>query len=273
MQLLIPDWPLPANVRAACSTREGGVSVGAFDSLNLGDHVGDEPDDVARNRALYAQALDARPVFMRQVHGWDVAGLEAHAAHGTVADAAMTRVPGVACTMMVADCLPVLFARRDGAWVAAAHAGWRGLAGQGGVGVLESVLMAFQAVSATSTSLFAIENVAIKAPDPHEITVWLGPCIGPQAFEVGPEVRAAFVASDAGSAAHFVAQPPGPSHGKYRADLAGLARRRLDRLGITAVYGNDGSASWCTVGNASRFFSHRRDQGRSGRFAASVWRV
>jgi YfiH family protein len=252
MDLLIPDWPLPQGVRAACSTRSGGVSLPPFDSLNLGDHVNDVPQAVGQNRARYAQALGARPVFLQQVHGWDVVPLTHDTASGATADAALTRAAGVACTMMVADCLPVLLARQDGSQVAAAHAGWRGLAGQEGAGVLEAVV-----------------NAMLGGVQPCSITVWLGPCIGPQAFEVGSEVRAAFVTTDPSSDACFAPQPSG----KYLADLAGLARRRLGRLGITAIHGNDSSAAWCTVGNPSRFFSHRRDQGRSGRFAASIWRV
>jgi len=252
MDLLIPDWPLPRNVRAACSTRAGGVSMAPFDSLNLGDHVSDANHAVAVNRTRYAQALGAQPVFLRQVHGWDVVTLDHHTAPGTTADAALTGELGLACTMMVADCLPVLLARQDGSMVAAAHAGWRGLAGHHGVGVLEAVIAAL-----------------VVGSSPACLTAWLGPCIGPQAFEVGPEVRAAFVDPDPASASWFVPQ----ATGKYLADLQGLARRRLGLLGLTAVFGNDGGPEWCTVGNPSRFFSHRRDQGRSGRFAASIWRV
>ncbi len=252
MDLLISDWPLPRNVRAACSTRWGGVSLPPFDSLNLGDHVDDAPEAVDVNRRRYAQALGAHPVFLRQVHGWDVVNLQSAAPCTSAADAAITGGVGLACTMMVADCLPVLLARQDGSQVAAAHAGWRGLAGRDGVGVLEVVV-----------------NTLAAEVSPDRITAWLGPCIGPQAFEVGPEVLAVFVDADAASAACFVPQ----ASGKYLADLAGLARRRLSLLGITSVFGNDGSPGWCTVGNPSRFFSHRRDRGRSGRFAASIWRV
>jgi hypothetical protein len=235
-------------VRAVCTTRAGGRSLPPYDSLNLGDHVGDDPLAVGANRAVLAQALQARPVFLQQVHGRGVVALDAHTAHGTEADACLTRAPGVACTVMVADCLPLLYTDARGSFVAAAHAGWRGLAGAGGVGVLEALHAA----------------LGVQA---QEIMVWLGPCIGPQAFEVGSEVRAAFEAHDRQAAACFRAAP-GP--GKWLADLPALARQRLAALGVTRVYGNDGSTAWCTVANPSRFFSHRRDR-ISGRFAACVW--
>ncbi|MES2999321.1 MAG: peptidoglycan editing factor PgeF [Pseudomonadota bacterium] len=250
---LAPDWPAPSNVRAACSVRAGGVSAAPYESLNLGDHVGDVPGDVAINRARYSQALDAKPVFMRQVHGWHVQKLEADTPDAIEADGCVATSRRVACTIMVADCMPVLFATRDGRAVAAAHAGWRGLAGDAGRGVIESTLERLRAARKVET-------------DPGEVLVWLGPCIGPTAFEVGPEVKAAFEATDAGAATCFAPHSPG----KYLADLPALARRRLVALGITAVYGNDGTAPWCTVGNPSIFFSHRRDR-VSGRFAASVW--
>ncbi|MFT3811815.1 MAG: peptidoglycan editing factor PgeF [Acidovorax sp.] len=250
-----PDWPAPPGVRALCTTREGGVSAAPFDSLNLGDHVGDDPAAVQANRAALARAVGARPVFLRQVHGTQVVHLGADTSDGTEADACISAQPGVACTIMVADCLPVLLAHRGGRVVAAAHAGWRGLAD----GVLEAVFERFWPLDQAGQALDATETIA-----------WLGPCIGPRAFEVGPEVRAAFCGRDAGAAACFAAH----GGGKYLADLAGLARRRLAQLGVTAVYGNDGSAPWCTVGNAARFFSHRRDTralGGSGRLAACVW--
>ncbi|MDD2882569.1 MAG: peptidoglycan editing factor PgeF [Rhodoferax sp.] len=253
---LIPDWPAPAGVRAVCSTRAGGVSRAPYDSLNLGDHVGDNPADVAANRATLQAALAVRPVFLNQVHGADVVFLDANSQDGTVADACITNQFGVACTVMVADCLPVLFTTRQGQAVAAAHAGWRGLAGQGGVGVLEATYKSFSALALMD-----------KAQSATEIIAWLGPCIGPDAFEVGDEVRTAFNSQDRSAAACF--QPL--ASGKWLADLAGLARLRLRALGVTQVYGNNSSAAWCTVGNASRLFSHRRDR-VSGRFCVSIWR-
>ncbi|TWO67706.1 peptidoglycan editing factor PgeF [Caenimonas sedimenti] len=253
--MLTPDWPLIPGVRAACSLRTGGTSKPPYDSLNLGDHVGDDPEAVAENRRRFAAALSARPVFLKQVHGWNVARLNLESVDGTEADACITTQRGIACTIMVADCLPVLFADRGGKAVGAAHAGWRGLAGQGGQGVLEALWTAYWPLVAPS----ATEAASVTQ-------VWLGPCIGPEGFEVGPEVRDTFVASDAGSVEMF---RPGTG-GKWFADLAGLGRRRLERLGIAAIYGNDSAPGWCTVSNPSRFFSHRRDR-VSGRFAASVW--
>ncbi|HVE51928.1 MAG TPA: peptidoglycan editing factor PgeF [Ramlibacter sp.] len=243
---MTPEWPVPAGVHAWCSTREGGVSAPPYDTLNLGDHVADDPVAVAENRKRFGAQLQARPVFLQQVHGRGVVRLAPDTPDGTEADACWTTQPGIACTMMVADCLPVLLADPAGRVVGAAHCGWRGLAG----GVLEA--------------LWA--QMALVAGRPDRMVAWLGPCIGPGAFEVGGEVREAFAAHDTGAAALFRPQPDG----KFLADLQGLARRRLAVLGITGVHGNDGSAPWCTVTEGSRFFSHRRDR-VSGRFAAAVW--
>jgi polyphenol oxidase len=240
---LVPDWPAPARVHAVCTTRAGGISHGPHESLNLGDHVGDVPEAVAENRTAFAAAIGARPVFLQQVHGRHAMALDARTPDGAEADGCFTREPGTACTIMVADCLPVLFASEDGSIVAAAHAGWRGLAG----GVLESVVEAMRV-------------------EPQTLLVWLGPCIGPTTFEVGGEVKAAFEAHDAGAASMF--RPH--ADGKWLANLPGLARRRLHALGITRIYGNDGRREWCTVSNPSIFFSHRRDR-ISGRFGASIW--
>ena len=240
-----PEWPLPAGVRSWCSERAGGVSAAPWDTLNLGDHVGDDPLAVAENRRRHAVQLGARPVFLKQVHGRGVVRVDAGAPDGAEADACWTDERGIACTMMVADCLPVLVCDRAGRFVGAAHCGWRGLAG----GVLEAL------------------HAAMAAGGAGELSAWLGPCIGPAAFEVGPEVRAAFVCDDAAADALFRPHV----QGKYLADLPGLARTRLAALGVRAIHGNDGSAAWCTVSNPSRFFSHRRDR-VSGRFAASIWR-
>lgn len=253
---LIPNWPAPPNVRAVFTTRAGGESDGPYNSFNLGDHVGDDPLRVSTNRASLRAALGARPVFMNQVHGVDVLQLDALSADGTQADACMTDQTGVACTVMVADCLPVLLSTRQGQTVAAAHAGWRGLAGENGVGVLEQSFKEFSALAQIDKAQAAIEIIA-----------WLGPCIGPTAFEVGDEVRAAFALDCVPTAAFFNPKSPG----KYWADLAGLARWRLAQMGITQVFGNDGSVAWCTVSNPSNFFSFRRD-GVTGRMAACIWR-
>jgi YfiH family protein len=251
---LVPNWPAPAHVHSVFTTRSGGVSVAPFDAMNLGDHVGDDPAAVSANRVRLGQACGAQPVYLQQVHGTAVvpltAPLQASAA-AVQADACWTTEPGIACTIMVADCLPVLFTNRNGTVVAGAHAGWRGLVGVDGVGVLETT---FQQIAAA------------KPADASEFIAWLGPCIGPARFEVGDEVRAAFVAHSAQAEALF--KPHGP--GKWLADLPGLARQRLAALGITGVYGNDGSPAWCTVDNASRFFSYRRER-ISGRMAACIW--
>ena len=278
---LRPQWPAPAHVHALCTTRAGGVSAAPYNSLNLGDHVGDAPAAVQANRAVLQAALahttpGAQAVFLQQVHGTQVAQLRADLPDGTCADACTSARAGQVCTIMVADCLPVLLTDRQGHAVAAAHAGWRGLAGTGGEGVLESVFKDFSALALAGWAQAAIKKEADQptAVDAASIAAdtlaWLGPCIGPQAFEVGSEVRAAFCDHDNAAAQHFQAR----GAGKYNADLAGLARQRLHALGITQVYGNDSSAPWCTVGNASRFFSHRRDGatlGASGRMAACIW--
>ncbi|HEY3049009.1 MAG TPA: peptidoglycan editing factor PgeF [Polaromonas sp.] len=264
---LIPDWPAPKGVRAVFTTRSGGLSAAPYDSMNLGDHVGDLPAQVAANRALLQQATATRAVFLQQVHGSEVLTLEADSPDGQQADACVTAQRQLACTIMVADCLPVLLTTEDGAVVAAAHAGWRGLAGadgKDGRGVLESVYESFSALVQTERAPVAIKTIA-----------WLGPCIGPSAFEVGAEVKAAFEVAQPEAGRLFVAS----GAGKYLADLPGLTRLRLQALGITRIYGNDGSASWCTVSNPSRFFSHRRDagacgngMGTTGRMAACIWR-
>lgn len=250
---LRPLWPAPANVHGFCTGRAGGVSVAPYDALNLGEHVGDLPQAVAANRAQLQQALGVRPVFLNQVHGTEVLALQVDCADGAQADGSWTEQPGLACTVMVADCLPVLLCSADGARVAALHAGWRGLAGgAGATGVLESFLQS---------------QSALGVP-PEQWMAWLGPCIGPQAFEVGDEVRAAFVGHSSAASSAFT--PHGP--GKWLANLALLARQRLQAAGVAPVYGNDSSAPWCTVGNRLRFFSHRRDR-VSGRQAAGIWRV
>lgn len=252
---LLPDWPVPARVSALCSTREGGVSAAPYDSLNLGDHVGDDGAAVAENRRRFAEALDARPVFLKQVHGVQAVELSNDSADGLEADACWTRERGVACTIMVADCLPVLFADRAGTCVAAAHCGWRGLAGEGGRGVLETLWDAWWPQVANDPKAGADLTLA-----------WLGPCIGPTAFEVGDEVKAAFEGTGPHAARHFVPAAPG----KWLANLPGLARDRLQALGVRSLHGNDGGTGWCTVSDPSRFFSHRRDR-VSGRLATAAW--
>jgi YfiH family protein len=252
---IVPDWPAPARVRAVFTTRAGGVSAAPYDALNLGDHVGDVLADVQANRARLATEIAAQPVFLQQVHGRVVAHLAGPTLETLVADASLTTQPGIACTAMVADCLPVLFTDMQGTVVAAAHAGWRGLLGVDGQGVLE----------ATYKEIKALAHIP-SAQEATEMIAWLGPCIGPTAFEVGPEVPAAFIAQQPEAAALFV--PHGA--GKWLAHLPGLARLRLQALGLQGIYGNDGSLGWCTVSHPSRFFSYRRS-GVCGRMAACIW--
>ncbi|NNA90923.1 peptidoglycan editing factor PgeF [Pseudomonas gessardii] len=234
---LIPDWPAPAGVKACVTTRAGGVSLAPFDSLNLGDHVEDSPEAVLENRRRLTAAFAIQPAWLRQVHG--VVVVEADPGQIAEADGSWTDTPGIACTAMTADCLPALFCNKAGTRVAAAHAGWRGLA----AGVLEA----------------AADSLDVA---PADILVWLGPAIGPKAFEVGPEVREAFMQQLAQTAEAFV-----PSHnpGKFLADIYQLARLRLAARGITAVYGG----GLCTVTDP-RFFSYRRSP-RTGRFASLIW--
>ena len=234
---LIPDWPAPAGVKACVTTRAGGVSLAPFDSLNLGDHVDDSPEAVAENRRRLTDHFSIQPAWLKQVHGIAVA--HADPSLTATADASWTATPGIACTAMTADCLPALFCDRAGTRVAAAHAGWRGLA----AGVLEATL----------------DTLAVP---PEEVLVWLGPAIGPQAFEVGPEVRETFVEQLPEAAKAFV---PSQNAGKYMADIYELARLRLAARGVTAVYGG----GFCTVTDP-RFFSYRRSP-RTGRFASLIW--
>jgi copper oxidase (laccase) domain-containing protein len=277
---LIPQWPAPVGIRAVFTTRQCGVSLPPYDSMNLGDHVGDSAEAVAANRLSLQHAIATQPVFLQQVHGTKVIEVIHGSADGQTADACLTRQRGKACTIMVADCLPVLFAHLDQPVVAAAHAGWRGLAGSGRKargdsdghstqntfeGVLEATFRRFSALVGSDRAKVAGGTIA-----------WLGPCIGPTAFEVGAEVKAAFETVHPAAGALFV-PVPGQSHpDKYWADLPGLARLKLRAMGITQIFGNDGSADWCTVSRPSRFFSHRRDAGvgrSTGRMAACIWQV
>jgi YfiH family protein len=238
--LIVPDWPAPVAVRAVSTTRLGGVSLPPYAELNLAGHVGDQPEHVAENRRRLAwtAGLPAEPAWLDQVHGTVVVAAET-VSSPIAADAAWTSQPGRPCVVMTADCLPVLFCDRSGTVVAAVHAGWRGLAG----GV----------IAATVKQL---------GKTPAELLAWLGPAIGPTAFEVGEEVRAAFLALDAGNVADFRPSPAG----RWLADLYGLARRQLQGLGMTAIYGGD----YCTFSDPARFFSYRREQ-QTGRIASLIW--
>ncbi|WP_410497444.1 peptidoglycan editing factor PgeF [Chitinibacter sp. S2-10] len=243
-----PDWPAPANVKALQTTRNGftddgianrsGLSLPPFDRFNLGSHVNDNPEHVAANRALLTQVLPQAPAWLNQVHGITIVDA-AKISAPVDADASFTRTHGVVSVVMTADCLPLLFCDQAGTVVAAAHAGWRGLCN----GVIEA-------------------TVAKMACPVSEILVWLGPAIGPKTFEVGDEVRAAFMAIDAQAEQAFVAQ----DGGKWLADIYLLARQRLHTLGITTIYGGD----QCTVTQAETYFSYRRD-GQTGRLASLIW--
>ena len=236
--LIEPQWRVPANVRALCTTRLGGVSEGVMAALNLGVHVGDAPAKVGENRALVRAHLPNEPVWMEQVHGAEVIDA-AMAPTKPRADGAVTRTPGVVCCVMTADCLPVLLADEAGTVVGIAHAGWRGLA----QGVIEATIDRMQVA-------------------PARIVAYLGPAISRQAYEVGAELFELFVKADAGAAASFTAK----GGGKYWCDLYGLATRRLVRLGVPTISGG----TYCTHGDAARFFSFRRD-GQTGRMASFIW--
>jgi YfiH family protein len=291
-QVITPDWPAPPGVRAAFTLRTGGVSVAPYDSLNLGARIGDSPKAVAENQRRVREKLrlPAEPIWLEQVHGVEVVELRAVAGSGVRAaagggaagagtpslanaaaprdtadgtgddharsggtlaqrgnspdllqtgDASVARRAGWVCAIRVADCMPVLFAAQDGSVVGAAHAGWRGLAG----GVLEATIGRFGVPAS-------------------KLIAWMGPAIGPRHFEVGDDVRDAFMASDADSASAFVAN----TRGRWQCDLYALARRRLKALGVSAIYGG----GWCTFADADRFFSYRRD-GQCGRMAALIW--
>lgn len=240
---VFPDWPAPTNIRAAVTTRHGpGVSAAPFDRLNLGLRSGDAVDVVQANRGVLQQALalPASPRWLQQVHGTTVAELgPLPGDHEPVADAAVSRLPGTVLAILTADCLPVLFCAADGSEIAAAHAGWRGLAG----GVLEQTL------------------TQLSTP-PEHVLAWLGPCIGAVSYEVGEEVRSTFLARHAVAEPHFV--PTRPGH--WLCDLAGLARMILGDAGVRQIHGG----GFDTFTDA-RFYSYRRDGAASGRFASLIW--
>ncbi|MBB5019165.1 hypothetical protein HNQ59_002463 [Chitinivorax tropicus] len=236
---LIPDWPAPDRVKALVTTRHGGVSNPPFQSMNLGDHVGDLPNTVLENRLRLRTLLPSDPCWLQQVHGTTVAHADMEHTQPPTADASVARQAGSVCVVMTADCLPVLLCDQAGTVVGAAHAGWRGLLN----GVIEATVTAMQA-------------------HPETLMAWLGPAIGPDAFEVGSEVQAAFVQSDPNAAVAFAAIPDD----KYLADIYQLAKIRLNRLGVQHVYGGD----FCTVVERDRFFSYRRN-GQTGRMASLVW--
>lgn len=237
--LLRPRWALPSGVGVLVTSRAGGASAPPYASFNLGSHVGDDALAVQANRDRLRAVTGVEPLWLDQVHGRVVADAD-RAVGVPVADAAVARSPRRACAVLTADCLPVLFCADDASVVAAAHAGWRGLA----AGVLERTVAAMEVA-------------------PRHVRAWIGPAIGPQAFEVGDEVRAAFVDADPGAAPAFV---PGAAAGKWLADLFALARRRLAAAGVERVAGG----GVCTVSDPRHFYSYRRD-GRCGRFASLIW--
>ena len=238
---LVPEWPAPPSVRALITTRAGGVSTGRYASFNVGYSTADDPLATGENRARLCALLPEAPRWLKQVHGAQVVDAES-ASDRPRADAAVARTAGTVCAIQVADCLPVLFADRGGRMVAAAHAGWRGLA----AGVLDNTIAAMREAGVA----------------PRNIIAYIGPGIGPAAFEVGDEVRAAYVERDRDAASAFVPR----AAGKWLADLPALARRALLRCGIEAVYG----CGLCTYSDPQRFYSYRRD-GETGRMAALIW--
>ena len=242
------------------TTREGGVSAEPWSSLNLGLMSGDEPGHVLVNRKLVESAMGVPAVYLKQVHGVKAVDIEAQTPSGLEGDVAWTTQSGIACAMMAADCLPILVCHPKAKWVAAAHAGWRGLAGANGQGVVETLAQGARA-----------HGVSVQ-----DCMVWLGPCIGPTAFEVGQDVLDAFISQQQPALEtmrpedFFVAQ----GAGKYFADLAGLARWRLTAAGFQVICGNDSSLAWCTYRQEFKYHSHRRDavrKGGSGRMAAYIW--
>jgi len=264
--LISPDWPPPPRVRAAFTLRTGGVSAAPYDSLNLGSRIGDSPESVAENRrrVRVALRLPAEPAWLEQVHGIEVVDVLADSADVSsprTGDAAVARDAGRVCAIRVADCMPVLFAALDGSVVGASHAGWRGLVG----GVLEA-------------------TVARMGVPASQVIAWMGPAIGPRHFEVGDDVRTAFLAAAADGGSGVDARTSGVSaaaadpatrvasaftanaRGRWQCDLYALARLRLEALGIASIYGG----GWCTFAEADRFFSYRRD-GQCGRMAALIW--
>ncbi|HET8699592.1 MAG TPA: peptidoglycan editing factor PgeF [Gammaproteobacteria bacterium] len=236
-----PHWPAPPQVRAFVTERAGGASEGRYAGLNLATHVGDTPAAVAANRAQLrgAAALPAEPRWLEQVHGTTVVDLDGAGAALPPADGAVTSRPGVVCAVLTADCPPVLLCDRAGTRVGVAHAGWRGL--------LHGVLPA---------------AVAALGGDPADLLAWLGPAIGPGVYEVGAEVRHAFIAADPRAAAHFAPN----ARGRWQADLYGLARSSLGAAGVREVFGG----GFCTFTERERFFSHRREA-PCGRMATLIW--
>lgn len=250
MSLIKPQWPVPSSIHSLISTRSGGVSERPYDSLNLGDHVGDQTEDVIANRAIFTKTLPSKPLWLKQTHGTIVSTPETRKAKQGVdidADASVTNIANEVLVIMTADCLPALFANSKGTVVGAAHAGWRGLC----AGILENTVAEMLRLAKDSSA--------------SDLLVWLGPAIGPESFEVGEDVVRAF--RDSGlpfSESAF--KPIVGKSGKFFADIYRLASDRLQACGVTSIYGG----KYCTVTDSEQFFSYRRD-GETGRFASVVW--
>ena len=274
--VIYPQWPAPSHVYAAMSTRAipEGVSLAPFEHFNLGDHVHDNPSHVLHNRKIWTEKVrslhsqnigkdsninNLHLVYLKQIHGTDVVLINSQTAQASVADACISVEPHQACTIMVADCLPLIFCTEDGQVLAAAHAGWRGLLD----GVLEATVQAM-----------TDQMNQLQLPTHQKIYAWLGPCIGPSAFEVGQEVFDAFCTTtrlNDNFKSYFQKQ----ENGKWKADLAGIARRKLVQNKNIICFGNDSSLTWCTFHSPNLFFSHRRDAailGSTGRMAVSIFR-
>jgi YfiH family protein len=239
---IVPDWPAPANIHALQTTRLGGLSLSPYDSLNLGSHVGDDPLVVERNRNRLTPYVPSEPIWLEQVHGTHVV-LGETAGCLPKGDACVARSKNTVCAIMTADCLPVLLCAEDGSVVGAAHAGWRGLAD----GVIEKT----------------VETMQVEG---SQLLAWLGPAIGPDAFEVGEDVREAFVRHNSQAAQAFKPHPAAP--GKFLADIYLLARQCLNAVGVTRIYGGE----YCTYSDPQRFYSYRRD-GCTGRMASLIWKA
>jgi hypothetical protein len=239
---IVPDWPAPRKVRTLFTTRNGGTSIGPYASLNLGDHVGDNPLNVEKNRRLLRHILPGEPMWLKQVHGTAAVDVDNDSCMAPcIGDGAFSRRAGNVCVVLVADCLPILLCDQAGTMVAAIHAGWRGMA----EGVIERTL-----------SETGVESTRVMA--------WLGPAIGPNHFEVGDEVRRAFMKDDAKATSAFFPHPHNSA--KWFADLFLLARQRLAKAGVDQIYGG----GQCTFNDPTRFFSYRRD-GITGRMAGLIW--
>jgi YfiH family protein len=250
MMAIKPHWPAPATVHSLVTTRQGGVSSSPYDSLNLGDHVGDQPSQVIANRQILRNQLPTEPIWLKQTHGIEVSTPDSrshHASNSVVADAAVTNIPDEVLVIMSADCLPVLFSNTDGTVIGAAHAGWRGLCD----GILES----------TVSEILMLANQSSA----KDLIAWMGPAIGPESFEVGEDVVGRFQESGLHDL-HKCFLPIAKKPGKYLADIYQLARDRLKKVGVNAIFGGD----LCTVTDGERFFSYRRD-GVTGRFASLIW--